>query len=209
MRNAFFFIDPILAATFCGSFKHPWFCSHFFSFFFPLFSGVRGFCSRAGAQSSAKPTGGARFAFFPPANAGGSALGATYLRQTRGAEGFSAPFLGMFLGLLFLFCFFEGWASEKEAAEATRAEELASEEAEEQGGEEEKEEEGEEETEEDEEEEEKGQDKKEKKEKEKNKKDKSKKKKEGKKGKHGRKENRERKRGRTERKNKKKRKKDK
>ena len=32
-------IDPILAATFWGSFKHPWFCSHFFPLFFPPFLG--------------------------------------------------------------------------------------------------------------------------------------------------------------------------
>ena len=45
-------------------------------------------------------------------------------------------FLPLFWRCFWVFCsfsvFFEGWASEKEAAEATRAEELGSEEAEEQ-----------------------------------------------------------------------------
>ena len=187
----------------------------FFLFFFPLFSGGTRFLLWSWCPELRETRGGARFAFFFPCKRGGQRVRCDIFAPNTGGRRFFCPFSGNVFGssVPFLF-FFEGWASEKEAAEATRAEELGSEEAEEQGGEEEKKEEEEEEEEEeteedDEEEEEKGQDKKEKKEKEKNKKDKSKKKKEGKKGKHGRKENRERKRGRRERKNKKKRKKEK
>ena len=106
----------------------------FSSFFSPFSRGVRGFCFGVGAQSSAKHGGERVCPLFSLANAGGSALGATYLRQTRGAEGFSAHFLGGVFGSSVPFLFLEGWASEKEAAEATRAEELGSEEAEEQEG---------------------------------------------------------------------------
>ena len=40
--------------------------------------------------------GGARVAFSFSANAGGNALRATYLRQTRGGKGFFCPFFGVF-----------------------------------------------------------------------------------------------------------------
>ena len=80
-----------------------------FSSFFPPFSrGGRGFCSGVGAQSSAKHGGERVSRNFCTANAGGKSLRATYLRQTRGGKGFSAPFLAVFLGLRFLYWFWMG-----------------------------------------------------------------------------------------------------
>ena len=107
----------------------------FFSSFFPPFSrGGRGFCSGVGAQSSTKHGGERVLRFFSLQTRGGTRYVRHICAKHGGEKVFSAPFLAVFLGLLFLFCFFfEGWASEKEAAEATRAEELGSEEAEEQG----------------------------------------------------------------------------
>ena len=131
-------IDPILAATFRVLLSTHDFLPIFFPIFWPLFSGGMLFLLWSWCPGLRETRWGARLSPFFPANAGGSALGATYLRQTQGAEGFSAHFLGGVFGSSVPFLFLEGWASEKEAAEARRAEELGSEEAEEERGEEER-----------------------------------------------------------------------
>ena len=179
----------------------------FFLFFSPLFSGGTWVLLWSWCPELHETRGGARVAFFFSANAGGNALRATYLRQTRGGKGFFCPFFGGVFGSSVPFLFFSrgGLPKRKQQKQQEQRnldqkkqrnkDEKKRKKEEEEEEEEEKEEEKEEDEEDDEEEEEKGQDKKEKKEKEKNKKDKSKKKKEGQKGKHGRKENREKKKG--------------
>ena len=165
----------------------------FFSSFFPPFSrGVRGFCSGVGAQSSAKH-GGERVLRFFPCKRGGQIVTCDIFAPNTGGKRFFCPFFGGVFGSSVPLLILDGWASEKEAAEATRAEEL--------GGEEEAEV-----TRRSRRRKKKKKKKKKEKKKERKKKEKKKNKKEGKKGKQGRKENRERKRAGTEGNNKKKRK---
>ena len=77
------------------------FVRHFSSFFPPFLGGYVVFALEL-VHWAPENTGGGRVWPFFPANAGGSAFGATYLGQTLGAEGFSAPFLGC----LWVFCSF-------------------------------------------------------------------------------------------------------
>ena len=115
------------------------FSSPFFSSFFPLFSGGTRFWLWSWCPELRKTRGGARFAvfFFSCKRRGQRVRCDIFAPNAGGQKVFSAPFLGGVFGSSVPFLFLEGWASEKEAAEATRAEELGSEEAEEQGGEEE------------------------------------------------------------------------
>ena len=106
----------------------------FFLFFSPLFSGGDvGFALELVPRAPRNTGGSVCCVFFLCKRGGERVTCDIFAPNTGGKRFFSAPFLAVFLGLLFLFCFFEGWASEKEAAKATRAEELGSEEAEEQG----------------------------------------------------------------------------
>ena len=116
----------------------------FSSFFAPFLGGYAVFALEL-VPRAPRNTGGERvLRFFPPCKRGGQRARCDIFAPNTGGRRFFCPFFGNVFGssVPFLF-FFEGWASEKEAAEATRAEELGGEEvgkeveAEEQGGEEE------------------------------------------------------------------------
>ena len=92
-----------------------------FSFFFRPFLGATWFLLELVHWAPENTRGRSCLPVFP-ANAGGSAFGATYLGQTQGQKVFLPLFWGVF-GSSVPFLFLEGWAAQKEAAEA-EAEEL-------------------------------------------------------------------------------------
>ena len=87
----------------------------FFSFFISPFSrGVRGFCSGVAAQSCAKHGGGSAFCVFFPCKHGGQRVRCDiFAPNTWGRRFFCPFFLGVLLGLLFLYCFWRGGPPKK------------------------------------------------------------------------------------------------
>ena len=73
-------------------------------------------------------TGGSAFCVFFTCKRGGQRVRCDIFARNSGGRRFFCPFLGGVFGSSVPLLFLEGWASEKEAAEATRAEELGGEE---------------------------------------------------------------------------------
>ena len=100
----------------------------FFLFFSPLFSGGTWVLLWSWCPELRETRGGARVAFFFPCKRGGEIVTCDIFAPNRGGKRFFCPFFGGVFGSSVPLLILDGWASEKEAAEATRAEELGGEE---------------------------------------------------------------------------------
>ena len=99
-----------------------------FSSFFPPFLGGYAVFALELVPRAPRNTGGSAFCVFFPCKRGGQRVRCDIFAPNTGGRRFFCPFFGGVFGSSVPLLFLEGWASEKEAAEATRAEELGGEE---------------------------------------------------------------------------------